>query len=112
MPGWLILEDSDAEIVFVFETEHLTFAAKQGIECVEVVFANGGHRVEWCMQSWKEVERLINLLPGIDNYGWILVRDGKVNNWRGRLAVKEVKELTEEEENEVLEESGRGETHE
>ena len=92
MPGWLVLEDSDAGIVFVFGTEHLTFAAKHGEGCVEVVFADGGNRVEWCMQSWKEVERLINLLPGIDQLGWILIRDGKVDHWRGRLVVKDAKE--------------------
>ena len=79
------MEDSDAGIVFVFETEHLTFAAKHGNGCVEVAFANGGHSAKWCMQSWKEVERLINLLPGIGNLGWILVRDGKVQTWRGEL---------------------------
>ena len=103
MPGWLVLEDSDAGIVFVFGTEHLAFAAKHRNGCVEVAFANGGHSAEWCMQSWKEVERLINLLPSIDQLGWILIRDGKVDNWRGRLAVKDVKELAEEEENAILE---------
>ena len=44
------------------------------------------------MQSWKEVERLINILPGIDQLDWILIRDGKVDYWRGRLAVKDAKE--------------------
>ena len=54
------------------------------------------------LADWDEVEKLINTLPAIDNLGWILIRDGKVTSWKGSLAVKEVKELTEEEEKAVL----------
>ena len=114
MPGWLIVEDTKTGIVEVLNINCLqgfiASAKKHGKISVAVDTVRIPEFTGFTLENWSEFERLINTLPAIDNYGWILVRDGVVKQWRGRLAVKEVKELTEEEENAVLEESEVQET--
>ena len=101
MPGWLVVEDSGNGSVEVLNLARVldldAGKDKFGRVVVEVYSDMPGHITNIQLQDWGEFERLINTLPAIDRLGWILIRDGKVDNWRGRLAVKDVKELTEEE---------------
>ena len=108
MPGWLIVEygypKSRVNVLNLGQVlDFNAFEDKSGRVIVEVYSDASGHIMNIELKDWSEVEKFINILPGIDQLGWILVRDGKVDAWRGSLAVKDVKELTEEEENEVLE---------
>ena len=111
MSGWLVVEDPSKEFVRVVNLEN--------VSDIEVFETAGGVRVrvyrgeesvaQFELDNWKEAERLINILPGINDLGWVYVLDGFVVHWRGRLElVEELEEsnavgnLTEEEENAVL----------
>ncbi len=103
MPGWLIIENTRERFVRLVNLENVSdielWKEKEKIK-VELYYGDEGAGY-FSLKSWEEAEKLINTLPAIDNLGWILVRDGKVDNWRGSLAVKDVKELTEEEEQDI-----------
>ena len=107
MPGWLVVEDiktGDVEVLNLERVLNLDAGRdKFGRVIVEVYAGETQHIANIELADWGEFEKLINILPGIDNLGWILVRDGKVDAWRGSLAVRDVKNLTEEEEAAVLE---------
>ena len=107
MPGWLIVEDTKEGSVEVLNITQLqgfiASANNHGKVSVAVDTVRIPEFTGFTLEDWSEFERLINLLPGKESLGWILIRDGVVKQWRGRLTVKEVKELTEEEEQAVLE---------
>lgn len=113
MPGWLIVEDTKTGSVEVLNINNIVSfdfwknkrTGKFVLDIYTIDPAYEGKAFAWRkveIPDSTEFEKLINALPAIDNLGWILVRDGKVDAWRGSLAVKEVKELTEEEEEAVL----------
>ena len=111
MPEWVVVENTEAKSVRLVNLANVSDIEISeyhdnwtGTDEIRAELYYGDEVAgSFNLADWSEVEKFINILPGIDQLGWILIRDGKVDNWRGRLAVKDVKELAEEEENEILE---------
>lgn len=100
MPGWIVVEDTKMKSVRLVNLANVSDIKlgeyhddRSDTDEIGVDLYYGDESAgSFSLADWNEAERLINILPGIDQLGWILIRDGKVDNWRGRLAVKEVKE--------------------
>ena len=92
MSGWLVVENTETgsvEVLNIACLQGFIAGANNGKVSVAVDMVRIPKFTGFTLEDWGEFEKLINILPGIDQLGWILIRDGKVDHWRGRLAVKE-----------------------
>ena len=96
MSAWLIVEDSVEGFVNVHNLENVTTIrvdvnreGENGLILEVWTKEADGHPWEYDIKNLEEFEKLITLLPGAEQLGWIYIRDGKVDAWRGSLKLLE-----------------------
>lgn len=88
MSAWLVVESSIGGWVDVLNLEKVVgVQVVDNLDRVEVAIVTQESEKPWryALEDLTEVEKLINLLPQAEKLGWIYIRDGKVDVWRGGL---------------------------
>ncbi|CAI1492036.1 protein of unknown function [Thermococcus nautili] len=88
MSAWLVVESSIDGWVDVLNLEKVVgVQVVDNLDRVEVAIVTQESEEPWryALEDLTEVEKLINLLPQAEKLGWIYIRDGKVDVWRGGL---------------------------
>ena len=99
MSPWLVIESSLDGWVDILNLEKVVgIQVVDNLDGVEVAIVTQESEEPWkyTLKDIEEVEKLINILPSAENLGWIYIRDGEVDVWRGGLKLLQKAEEAEQ----------------
>ncbi|WP_456395039.1 hypothetical protein [Thermococcus sp.] len=87
--SWLVIEDSKSRTVNIYNIDNISaihLDTERGENLIKIWTVDDPNQPwEETIDGLEEFEKLINILPVSERLGWIYIRDGRVEEWRGKL---------------------------